>query len=368
MSVDAVPTGAIIGILGGGQLGRMLALGAARIGYRTHIFSPDADAPAAQVSAGATVAGYDDSAALDEFARKVDVATYEFENVPVAAVETVAAVVPVRPSARALAVAQDRLAEKNFVRGVGAKTAPYVAMSGPDDAGIAAKEIGVPCIVKTRRLGYDGKGQRLVDRTSAIGESADEALKMAWADLGGVDCIVEGFVNFVAEVSVVLARGGDGAIAAYDAIQNRHGDGILRTSVVPARVPPEVAEAAESVARRIAGNLDHVGVLAVEMFVTADNSVLVNEIAPRVHNSGHWTLDAATTDQFEQHIRAICGLPLGGTARLADAEMTNLIGDEVEGCAAFLTESNACVHLYGKTAVRPGRKMGHVTRLFPKSG
>ncbi len=368
MSVQAVPPGATIGILGGGQLGRMLALGAARLGYRTHIFSPDPDAPAAQVAAGATIAGYDDSAALEEFARKLDVATYEFENVPVSAVERVAEAVPVRPALRALAIAQDRLSEKDFVREAGAQTAPYVALSGPDDAAIAAREIGVPCVVKTRRLGYDGKGQRRVDRTSALDGSADEALKRAWAELGRVDCVVEGFVDFVAEVSVVLARGGDGAIAAYDVIQNRHGDGILRTSVVPARVPQPVAEAAESVARRIAGHLGHVGVLAVEMFVTADNSVIVNEIAPRVHNSGHWTLDAATTDQFEQHIRAICGLPLGGTARLADAEMTNLIGDEVQDISAFLTETNASVHLYGKAVVRPGRKMGHVTRLFPKSG
>lgn len=367
MPFAAVPSGAVIGILGSGQLGRMLAVGASRLGYRVHIFSPEAESPAAQVANASTVAGYGDDAALDAFANSIDVATYEFENVPVAAVERLAALVPVRPGARALSITQDRLSEKNFVRGAGAATASYVAMSGPDDAGIAAREIGVPCVVKTRRLGYDGKGQRHVDRTSALDGSPDEALIKAWTDLGSVDCIVERFVNFVTEISVVLARGGDGAIAAYDVIQNRHRAGILRTSVVPARIPAAVADTAESVARRIAGALDHVGVLAVEMFVTADNEVVVNEIAPRVHNSGHWTLDAATTDQFEQHIRAVCGLPLGGTSRLADAEMTNLIGDEVEGANRILTEPNARLHLYGKKETRPGRKMGHVTRLFPRS-
>lgn len=367
MPFAAIPPGAVIGILGSGQLGRMLAVGASRLGYRVHIFSPEAESPAAQVSVASTVADYGDDEALDAFARGVDVATYEFENVPVAAVERLAALVPVRPGAGVLSITQDRLSEKDFIRGTGAVTAPYVAMSGPDDAGIAAREIGFPCVVKTRRLGYDGKGQRHLGRTGALGGSPDEALIRAWTELGGVPCIVEGFVDFVTEISVVLARGGDGAIAAYDVIQNEHRAGILHTSVVPARIPAAVADAAEAVARRIAGALDHVGVLAVEMFVTADGGVIVNEIAPRVHNSGHWTLDAATTDQFEQHIRAVCGLPLGGTSRLADAEMTNLIGEEIEGAARVLTEPNARLHLYGKTDARPGRKMGHVTRLFPKS-
>lgn len=367
MTFEVVPPGAVIGILGSGQLGRMLAVAASRLGYRVHVYSPDGDSPAAQLASAATVAAYGDDAAIDAFASSVDVATYEFENVPVAAVERLAALVPVRPGARVLSITQDRLSEKDFVRGARAGTTSYVAMSGPADAGVAAREVGVPCIVKTRRLGYDGKGQRRIDSANTSGDSPEEALKRAWAELGCVDCIVEGFVDFVMEVSVVLARGGDGAIATYDVIENQHREGILRTSVAPARIPPKVAKAAESVARRIAAALDHVGVLAVEMFVTADDDVIVNEIAPRVHNSGHWTLDAATTDQFEQHIRAVCGLPLGSTSRLADAAMTNLIGEEVEGAARLLTEPNARLHLYGKNETRPGRKMGHVTRLFPKS-
>jgi len=368
MSFEAVPTGAVIGILGSGQLGRMLAVGASRLGYRVHIFSPEAESPAAQVASASTVADYGDDAALDAFASSVDVVTYEFENVPVAAVERLAKLVAVRPGARVLSITQDRLSEKDFVRGTGAATAPYVAMSVLGDAEMVARDIGFPCVVKTRRLGYDGKGQRNVDRTSPTDDSPDVALRTAWTELGGVDCIVERFVDFATEISVVLARGGDGVSAVYDVIQNRHTAGILRTSVVPARITPAVAKVAESVARRIADALDHVGVLAVEMFVTADDEVIVNEIAPRVHNSGHWTLDAATTDQFEQHIRAVCGLPLGGTSRLADAEMTNLIGKEVEGAIRELTEPNVRLHLYGKREPRPGRKMGHVTRLFPKSG
>jgi 5-(carboxyamino)imidazole ribonucleotide synthase len=347
---ERLAPGATIGILGGGQLGRMLAVAAARLGLHAHIFEAG-DACAAEMAREWTRASYDDAAALRAFAAAVDVVTYEFENVPVAAVDTVAEAAPVRPGRRALEVGQDRLVEKDFLRGLGLRVAPYAAVDGPADlAGLP-----VPGILKTRRLGYDGKGQaRFADAADAPG---------ALAALAGAPAIAEGFVIFEREISVIAARGLDGAVVAYDPGENVHRAGILHTTTVPARVSPSIAQDAVLVAGRILNALDYVGVIGVEMFVTADGLV-VNEIAPRVHNSGHWTLDGALVDQFEQHVRAIAGWPLGDGARHSDAVMTNLIGDEVAAAPAM---TGVAVHLYGKAESRPGRKMGHVTRLGPRT-
>jgi 5-(carboxyamino)imidazole ribonucleotide synthase len=286
----------------------------------------------------------------------VDVVTYEWENVPVAAVDAVAELAPVRPGRRALEVAQDRLAEKDFLRGVGLVTAPYAAVDGPGELAAALARTGAPAILKTRRLGYDGKGQA---RIAAPGET-----EAAWAAAGGVPTLLEGFVAFDREISVIAARGIDGAVATFDPGENLHRDGILHTTTVPARVSAALAQDAVLIAGRILNALDYVGVIGVEMFVTPEGLV-VNEIAPRVHNSGHWTMDACLIDQFEMHVRAICGWPLGDGARHSDAVMTNLIGDEVEAAPAM---TGAAVHLYGKAEARPGRKMGHVTRIAPRGG
>jgi 5-(carboxyamino)imidazole ribonucleotide synthase len=356
---EALPTGSRVGILGGGQLGRMLALAAARLGMRCHVYEPSPDACAAQVCEHWTRADYGDVAALRAFAASVDVVTYEFENVPVAAVEALEALVPVQPGRRALEVGQDRLAEKDFLNGLGLATAPYVPVNGPDDLAAALARIGakpgVPGILKTRRLGYDGKGQV---RISLPGEAA-----AAWAAVGAAPSVLEGFVGFEREISVIGARGRDGAVVCYDPGENVHRDGILHTTTVPARVPPRVAQDAVLIAGRILNALDYVGVIGVEMFVTPAG-LLVNEIAPRVHNSGHWTIDGCLIDQFEQHIRAVCGWPLGDGRRHSDAEMTNLIGAEIAVAAAT---SGAAVHVYGKGEARPGRKMGHVTRIHSRS-
>ena len=354
----ALPPGSVIGILGGGQLGRMIALAAARLGYRCHVYCPEGDAPAAEVAARATRAGYDDEAALAAFARAVDAVTLEFENVPAGAIEAIAATVPVRPGARALSVAQDRIEEKGFLNRIGVATTRFAAVSSPDELGPAMAEIGAPAILKTARLGYDGKGQR------AIRDGADA--EAAWRALGADRAILEAEIDFACEVSVVLARGLDGRAAAFDTVENRHESGILRTSRVPARIPAETEREARSLAGRIADALDYVGVLAVEFFVARDGAVLANEIAPRVHNSGHWTLDACAASQFEQAVRAVCGLPLADPARHSDAAMTNLLGEEAEDWPRILAEPGACLHLYGKGEARPGRKMGHVTRLSPR--
>jgi 5-(carboxyamino)imidazole ribonucleotide synthase len=334
----------------------MLAQAAATLGYRCHIFCPEADSPAGQV-APATVAAYDDTAALDKFAAAVDVVTFEFENIPVATVERVAGARPTHPPAAVLRVTQDRLLEKDFVRGCGARTVDYRAVDSAADLAKALAAIGAPAILKTRRMGYDGKGQ------VEIANATDAAA--AWKKLGGAPAILEARFPFVREISVILARGMDGAMAAYDPVENRHGGGILATSRVPAAISPECARTAETMARSIASGLGIVGVLAVEMFVGGDDTVLINELAPRVHNSGHWTIEGAATSQFAQHVRAICGLPLGATTRLANATMTNLIGAEVEPWLGFTAEPNVHLHLYGKREARPGRKMGHVTRLYP---
>jgi 5-(carboxyamino)imidazole ribonucleotide synthase len=356
--MQVVPPGSTIGILGGGQLGRMLALAAAELGYRCHIFCPEADSPAAQVAAAATVAAYDDQNAIERFGASVDVVTFEFENVSAACVELLAQHVPVRPGAKALRITQDRLTEKDFVRQSGAATAPYAAISTADDIGKAVQAIGRRGVLKTRRLGYDGKGQRTID-------GGPQELVRAWAELGNGECILEGFVDFACEISVLVARGVDGQHAPYVPVENRHARHILDSTIAPARIAPAIATEADRVARAIAERLDLVGMLAVEMFVTRDGAVLVNELAPRVHNSGHWTIEACVTSQFEQQVRAVCGLPLGSPERHSNAVMRNLIGDDVQRWATLLAEPASKLHLYGKSETRPGRKMGHVTRLYP---
>ena len=354
-----IPPGSTIGILGGGQLGRMLCVAAAQLGYRVHIFAPDDPGgeglPAADVAAFTTRAAYDDVAALDAFAATVDVVTFEFENVPVEAARQLASRVPVRPGPRAFEVAQDRLTEKRFAQAHGGRAAPFRAVDDPAGLRAALGELGCPAILKTRRMGYDGKGQ------ARIAEPGDAAA--AWEAIGRVPAVLEGLVAFDAEFSVLLARGLDGVTATYDAPMNEHRDGILRRSSVPAGpiVELHVAEAA-ALARRLAAALDYVGLLAVEFFACADGPVF-NEMAPRVHNSGHWTIEGAATSQFANHIRAVCGLPLGSATARGWAEMVNLIGDEVDGWPGLLAEHGSRLHLYGKREARPGRKMGHVTRV-----
>jgi len=357
--MTVIAPGATIGILGGGQLGRMLAIAAARLGYRCHIFAPDAESPAGDVSAALTRASYDDVEALRAFAGAVDVVTLEFENVPVPAVKQLAALKPVRPGARALQVTQDRLAEKDFAQGLALDTAPYRAVNDVAELKAALTALGTPAILKTRRLGYDGKGQVRI-------RNADEA-DAAWSEIGGSNNILEGFVAFDFELSIVAARGADGAFRAFDAVRNRHEDGILRESRVPSAAPRSTIEAATAAAQRMAEALDYIGVFAVEFFVLKDGRIAVNEMAPRVHNSGHWTIDACRTDQFEQHVRAVCGLPLGPVERHSDVMMENLLGDEIDAWPALLADPAAKLHLYGKSEARPGRKMGHVTRLSPRS-
>lgn len=350
--------GSTIGILGGGQLGRMTAMAAARLGYRTHVFADESDSPAAQVSAGATVAGWDDDAALRHFAAGIDVATFEFENIPADAVHKVAALKPVMPRPEILEISQDRLREKNFLNGIGVATTAYREVTDAASLGGALVGLSGRAVLKSARMGYDGKGQVTV--------SAGSEPALAWRQMGGARGILEAFVDFRCEVSVVVARGADGAMATYPPVENRHVNHILDTTIAPATLPPETVRAAETIACDIAARLDLVGVLAVEMFVTKDGRILVNELAPRPHNSGHWTIDACATSQFEQLVRAICGLPLGSTERHSDAVMKNLIGDEVETWRDAVADRTARLHLYGKQAVLPGRKMGHVTRLSPR--
>ena len=351
--------GATIGILGGGQLARMLALAAAPLGYRCHIYAPDDEMVAADVAA-ATRAAYDDEAALVRFAAVVDVITYEFENVPAATVALLERLKPVMPDHRALDVAQDRLSEKDFVTALGGRTAPYRAVDNLADLEKALAELGTPAILKTRRLGYDGKGQvRISDP-----QQAAEAL----ATLGGSGLILEGFVRFSSEFSIIVVRGADGGRACYPPCHNIHDSGILARTSLPAEglAPAQVA-AATGLAMRIADALDYVGVLACEFFAEPEGPVF-NEMAPRVHNSGHWTIEGAETSQFEQHIRAVCGLPPGSTALTAERiEMTNLIGVDRDRWPEIVAEAGAHLHLYGKAVAAPGRKMGHVTRLFRRA-
>ncbi|QND57147.1 5-(carboxyamino)imidazole ribonucleotide synthase [Mesorhizobium huakuii] len=353
----SLPGGSTIGIIGGGQLGRMLAMAAARLGYRTIVLEPQADCPAAQVANRQITSAYDDPAALAELAAASAVVTYEFENVPVVAAEALAAKVPVYPPARALDVAQDRVSEKTFLNGIGIATAEFRPVDTDEELTAALKAFGGSGILKTRRMGYDGKGQR-VFRNMETGGFAG-----ACEAMGNVPLILEAFVPFEREISVIAARGLDGAVAAYDPAENVHRHGILHTSTLPANVKPETADAARAAAAKILSALDYVGVIGVEFFVLSDGSLLANEIAPRVHNSGHWTEAACIVSQFEQHIRAVAGLPLGSPGRHSDCVMENLIGDDVLRVPALLAEPDLMLHLYGKAESRPGRKMGHFTRI-----
>ena len=356
---EPLAPGAVIGVLGGGQLGRMAVLAAARLGYRCHIFCPEPEAPALQVTDLATCAPYDDETALAAFAQAVDVVTFEFENIPFQTVDFLTERVPVRPRPEILRICQNRVREKDFCRSIDVPTAAYAAIGGPEDVDQAVARVGRPCVLKTAEMGYDGKGQVMI--------GAGDDLVRAWHTTAGVStsagAIAEAFVDFRLEISVLVARAADGTCRTYDPVENRHRNHILHQTIVPAPIPPETAERALEIARRLAQELDLVGLLAIEMFVTEDGDVLVNELAPRPHNSGHWTLDACLTSQFEQFIRAVAGLPLGDTTRLADAVMTNLLGEEAARWREILAEPDAKLHLYGKHELRPGRKMGHVTRL-----
>lgn len=351
---DAIAPGGTIGILGGGQLGRMTALAAGKLGYRAHIFAPEADAPASEVAFRTTQAGYDDEAALAAFADAVDAVTVEFENVPEAALAFLAKRKPTRPNAKALATAQDRLAEKRYLESVGFETAPYRTVDGADDIRAALEALGAPVVVKTRRFGYDGKGQVKVDAPSEAAE--------AWRALGEAPSLAEGFVSFEREVSVIAARDVQGVVACYPAVENRHENHILKTTIAPAENMGPLAAEAERLAEAAIAGLDMAGLLAVEMFVTPDGRILANEMAPRPHNSGHWTMDFAATSQFEQLVRAVMGLPLGDPSALRPAEMHNLLGDEADDWPQILAAPEKRLHLYGKREARPGRKMGHWNR------
>ncbi len=351
---DPLGPGAVIGILGGGQLGRMLAVAAGRLGLRAHVYDPAPAPPAGDLCHALTTAAWEDHDALRRFAGAVDVITYEFENIPAATLDLLESLRPVRPGRRALEVSQDRLTEKRFLQDLGLATAPFVPVNSMDDLEAALARIGAPAILKTRRLGYDGKGQ------ARISAAADAPV--ALQAMAGAPAILEGFVRFEREISVIAARGLAGAVQAYDPGENLHEGGILRRTTLPAAISPATRTEAALLAGRILTALDYVGVMGVELFVTPAGPV-VNEIAPRVHNSGHWTQQGCTVDQFEQHIRAVAGWPLGDPRRHADVEMENLIGDDMDRVAQIITEPGAALHLYGKTETRPGRKMGHVNRI-----
>lgn len=366
-----LPANSRIGILGGGQLGRMTALAAARLGLQSVIYTPEENSPAAQVADAAVVADWDDAAAVARFLGQVDAVTLEFENVPVDLLRRIGETHAMRPGPRALEVAQDRLAEKSFVRDAGIGTAPFAEVNGPSDLDAALPEIGPRGVLKTRRFGYDGKGQTFI-------ESADDA-EAAWRQIGEAPAILEAFVPFEREVSVIVARDAAGALCSYDVVDNVHEAGrhILSRTTAPSTLPPETAAAAVAAAETLARALEIVGLLAVEFFVLEDGKVWVNEIAPRPHNSGHWTMDACLTDQFEQLVRAVAGLPLGPATRLHDAVMHNILGDEMlamaeagggvpeDALAQWLGDPDVRLHLYGKAEARAGRKMGHINRLLP---
>ena len=357
--MTALPPNATIGIVGGGQLGRMSALAAARLGYRCHILTDDPNSPAAQVAAGTTIGAYDDPEALRAFAAHVDVVTFEFENVSAAGLDLLASLKPVHPSPTVLRISQDRVAEKTFLNTAGIATAPWRPVENPQDLQSAAAAIGLPAILKTTRLGYDGRGQRRLAPGDDIAE--------AFAALAPTPLILEGLIDFACEISVLVARGTNGDIATFDAVENRHRHHILDLTLAPARIPEATAAQAKKIARTIAQSIDLIGLLAVEMFIDARGAVLVNELAPRPHNSGHWTIDACPASQFEMHIRAVAGLPLPPATRHSDAVMKNLVGPEETALwPTILATPGLIPHLYGKTEARPGRKMGHVTRLFPR--
>ncbi|MFT3987346.1 5-(carboxyamino)imidazole ribonucleotide synthase [Aestuariivirga sp.] len=354
-----LPPGSTIGILGGGQLGRMIALAAAPLGLKTHIYAPEADSPAFQVSDARTIAPYEDLDALDAFARAVDVITYEFENVPGETAAFLEDRKPLAPGSLALKTAQDRVDEKTFIASLGIPVAPFAAVDDETSLGAAIARTGRPSILKTRRFGYDGKGQVVIREGDGILEAFDA--------IGRQPAILEGFISFDREISVIAARGWDGGIAVYDVPENVHRNAILHTSTVPAAIPPALADEAREIGGRIIAALDYVGVIGIELFA-GEGGLTVNEIAPRVHNSGHWTMDACMVSQFEQHVRAICGWPLGNPARHSNVVMTNLLGDDAHQWQALAAEPNLALHLYGKAEARPGRKMGHVNRLTPRQG
>jgi 5-(carboxyamino)imidazole ribonucleotide synthase len=359
MLIRPLPPNATIGIVGGGQLGRMSALAAARLGYRCHILTPEPDSPAALVSAGTTLGAYEDPAALGAFAARVDVITFEFENVSAEGLELLASLRPVRPAPAVLRTSQDRIAEKSFLNRAGVPTTPCVAVASLSELEAAVVRFGLPAILKTTRLGYDGHGQARLDRTADLAP--------AFALLEPKPLILEGCVDFACEISVIVARGADGTVRCFDTVENRHRNHILDLSLAPARIPQATAAEAQALARRVAEGLDLVGLLALELFVTADGRVLANEIAPRPHNSGHWTIDACPVSQFEMHIRAVAGLKLPEASRHSDAAMKNLVGEaDMALWPEILATPGLIAHLYGKAEARPGRKMGHVTRLFPR--
>ncbi|MEX0349007.1 MAG: 5-(carboxyamino)imidazole ribonucleotide synthase [Paracoccaceae bacterium] len=351
---DKLAPGARIGILGGGQLGRMLSVAAARLGFRTHIYEPGANPPAGDVAHHVTTAAYEDVTALETFAKSVDVITYEFENIPTEALDLLEEHRPIRPGLEALRISQDRLTEKAFLRELGLQTAPFADITDLASLQAAIAEIGTPAILKTRRFGYDGKGQARL-KTPADAQAALD-------DMAGAPAILEGFVEFSHEVSIIAARGLDGQVACFDPGENVHEAGILRTTTVPARLTSAQKTDAVLLAANILNRLDYVGVMGVELFVTP-KGLIVNEIAPRVHNSGHWTQNGCAVDQFEQHIRAVAGWPLGDGQRHADVVMENLIGDDMDRVPALARESDVALHLYGKAEVKQGRKMGHVNRI-----
>ncbi len=358
-NAEILAPGGTIGILGGGQLGRMMALDAAKLGYRCHIFCPDSPSPAGDVSAAETTAAYEDKAALEGFAEAVDLVTYEFENVPAATAAFLAERLAVRPGPKVLEICQNRGREKNFLRGLGIGTAPFALVATEADLEAAVAQIGLPAVLKTTELGYDGKGQRMLRRPEDVAEG--------FRQLGGEagrELVLEGFVDFSYEASVIVARNPSGALASYPLVENRHRNHILKETHVPAPATPETATTAERIARTIAEGLALEGLIGVELFVTPKGEILVNEMAPRPHNSGHWTMDAAVTPQFEQCIRAVCNLPLGSTEALGPAVMTNLLGEEADDWLSLLSDPRAKLHLYGKAEARAGRKMGHVNRLL----
>jgi 5-(carboxyamino)imidazole ribonucleotide synthase len=353
--------GATIGILGGGQLARMLALAAAPLGLKCHVYSPEKDSCAFDVVHAGTVADYENETALAAFAKAVDVVTYEFENVPAKTAALLSSRVKVLPDPHVLETTQDRLIEKNFVSGLKIATAPYAAVHSATQLAEGLEKVGVPAVLKTTRMGYDGKGQRKIEAASEANE--------AWRSLKNVPCILEGFVKFQREVSVIVARGQNGTVECFEVTENEHRDHILHISRVPGKVTPALTAEAKRVATKIVNAFGYVGVMGVEMFVVRkgrEEHVLVNELAPRVHNSGHWTIDGATVSQFEQHIRAVAGWPLAKPKRLgAKVEMTNLIGDEILDHERWLATPNTALHIYGKGKPSPRRKMGHVTRVWP---
>lgn len=359
MTQFPLPPNATIGLVGGGQLGRMSALAAARLGYRCHILTREVDSPAAQVSHAVTISDYSDPVSLRAFADAVDVISFEFENVSAEGLDLLSSIRPVRPAPSVLRISQDRIDEKTFLNNAGVATAPWAFVGSREELHTAAQRLGLPAVLKTTRLGYDGKGQAML--------RCAEDLDPAWGRLSPRPLVLERFVDFAQEISVIVARGADGGVSCFDTVENRHRHHILDVTLAPARISMATDQAAQSIARRIAEALDLIGLLAVEMFVDSTGTVLVNEIAPRPHNSGHWTIDACPASQFELHIRAIAGLPLPLAVRHADAVMKNLIGPE--GMAlwpAALAEPGIIPHLYGKAEALPGRKMGHVTRLFPR--